>query len=459
MPVKDSGATTDGPDTVPGGPITPDLLRFTQLATANPQMRFNSLLGLLFREGGLTASFGNLPERKAPGVDGKRKSDYAEDLQGNLQRLSARLRRLGYRPQPVRRVYIPKASGGRRPLGIPSFEDRIVQDRLSRILQAIWEPEFRECSYGYRPGRSAHDALRRIAKVVTHGRTNWVVEADIKGFFDHVHHKHLKRFLEHRIADERFVRMIWRFLKAGVMEDGQFSATEEGTPQGGLVSPILSNIYLHYVLDWWFEGRIRKRCRGQAELIRYADDFVVCFQHRDDAERFVNDLKVRLAKFSLELEPSKTRLLRFGRFAAEDCHQDGRGKPSTFTFLGITHFVSTSRAGRFVVGRKTDSKRMRLHLKKLKGRLRVLRSQPGNAMVVFAQRHLRGYMQYYGVSGNGRSLTNYFRQVSRMLFAWLNRRSQRRSLTFRRYLLLLDAGLLPQPKILHHLYPVPRRKT
>jgi group II intron reverse transcriptase/maturase len=244
-------------------------------------------MGLFFDPEGLRASFERQDGRKALGVDGIRKEDYAEGLGERLAELSGRLRRLCYRPKPVRRVYIPKGDGRYRPLGIPSFEDRVVQDRLSLILQAIWEPEFCECSYGFRPGRSAHDALRRMAEIITKEHTQWVVEADVKGFFDHVSHGHLMRFLEHRIADPRFLRILRRFLKAGVMEDGVVSASEEGTPQGGLISPVLANLYLHYVLDLWFEKRFGKSCRGKAYLVRFADDFLACFEDEEDARRFL----------------------------------------------------------------------------------------------------------------------------------------------------------------------------
>ena len=290
--------------------MTTKLAHFTQKARAEPRERFNSLMGLLFDPEGLGASFGRQAERKAPGVDGIRKADYAEGLEDRVADLSSRLRRLGYRPKPSRRAYIRKGGGGYRPLGVPSFEDRLVQDRLSQILQAIWEPEFLECSYGFRPRRSAHDALRRVTEVITQKRTQWVVEADSKGFFDHVSHKHLKRFLEHRISDRRLLRIITRFLKAGVLEDGVFSASEEGTPQGGLVSPVLSNIYLHYVLDLWFLKRYRRSCRGEAHLVRFADDFVACFEDDADASRFIEALKERLAAFDLEVEPTKTAVLR-----------------------------------------------------------------------------------------------------------------------------------------------------
>lgn len=245
-------------------------------------------------------------------------------LDKRLAELSARLRRLGYRPKPARRAYIPKGDGRYRPLGIPSFEDRLVQERLSRILQAIWEPEFCACSYGFRPGRSAHDALRRVAEVITHQGTQWVVEADIKGFFNHVSHAHLERFLAHRISDGNLLRIIRRFLKAGILEDSVFTASEEGTPQGGLVSPVLSNIYLHYVLDLWFEKRFARSCEGRAHLIRYADNYVACFQRETDARRFLTGMTERLVQFDLEVEPSKTALLQFGRQArghkARDAH-------------------------------------------------------------------------------------------------------------------------------------------
>ncbi len=291
--------------------MTTRLERFTQKARNEPQTRFNALMGLLFDPEGLRESFERQNGKKAPGVDGIRKEQYGERLDERLAELSARLRRLGYRPKPARRTYIPKEDGRYRPLGIPSFEDRLVQDRLSRVLQAIWEPEFCECSYGFRPGRSAHDALRRVAEVITNEGTQWVVEADIKGFFDHVSHAHLVNFLEYRIADPKLLQIVQRFLKAGVMEDGVFTASEEGPPQGGLVSPVLSNVYLHYVLDLWFEKRYAGSCTGKAYLIRFADDYVACFEQEADARRFLTEMTQRLAQFDLEVEPSKTALLRF----------------------------------------------------------------------------------------------------------------------------------------------------
>jgi len=433
--------------------VTTRFERFTARARQGLQERFTALMGLLFDPEGLRESFERQDGRKAPGVDGIRKDDYGEGLDTRLEDLSARIRRMGYRPQPARRTYIPKGDGRYRPLGVPCFEDRLVQDQLSRILQAIWEPEFRDCSYGFRPGRSAHDALRRLAEVITNERTQWVVEADIKGFFDHLSHAHLMRFLEHRIGDPNLLRIIKRFLKAGIMEDGVFSASVEGAPQGGLVSPVLSNIYLHYVLDLWFEKRFVRHCTGKAYLIRYADDYVACFEHEADAQAFFTAMTQRLAEFDLAVEPSKTALLPFGSQQLGRARQDVSEQRS-FSFLGFTHYVGRSRRGRFVVGRKTDRKRMRKKLKDLNERLRGMRTQGAEAMLTFLQRHLRGHIQYYGVSGNSRGLNAYCYVARGLLFRWLNRRSQRRSLTWARFYARI-APQLPTPRIVHHLYPVP----
>jgi RNA-directed DNA polymerase len=438
--------------------MTTELVRFTQWSRTDPNRKYTSLMGMAYNGEGLYESFQRLQGNKAPGVDGMRKVDYAEGAAERIAGLSARLRRMAYRPKPVRRVYIPKASGGRRPLGIPSFEDRIVQDRLSQILQAVWEPEFCDCSFGFRPGRSAHDALHKLAYNLTYERTNFVVEADIKGFFTHVDHNHMLRFLEHRIKDPRVLRLIRRFLKAGVMEDGVVSACEEGTPQGGLVSPVLSNVYLHYVLDLWFTKRLAKACRGSAHLVRYADDFVACFQYRGDAERFLKELNARLAAFGLEVEPSKTRLIEFGRYAEMAAKRNGR-RPETFAFLGFTHYVTRSRTGRFLVGRRSDGARLRRKLTEVSLRLRSLRTRGGRAMHAYVQQHLRGHIQYYGVSGNYNRLKQYVRTVQRLLFKWLNRRGQRRSVTWVKYSAALKAGLLPRPRVVHNLYPTPPWKT
>jgi group II intron reverse transcriptase/maturase len=409
-------------------------------------------MGLLWDPTELVDSFHMIKDR-APGIDGVRKADYAVDLERSIESLSSKLRQMGYRPKPVRRVYIMKGRKGKRPLGIPSFECRIVQDRLSRILQSIWEPEFLECSYGFRPHRSAHQALRRVTQIITCEHTQFVVDADIKGFFDNVDHGWMMKFIGHRVKDPNFKRIIHRFLKAGVMEDGAVRASEQGTPQGGLVSPVLANVYLHYVLDLWFEKRFSKQCLGKASLVRYADDFVACFQSERDAYTFLEALRERLAQFKLELSEKKTRLIRFGSGASQYCSRDGHSRPQTFNFLGFTHYVTQSRSGRFKVGRKTQRERFSSKLANLSDRLANLRGSGGKSMMLFVIRHLRGHYQYYGVSDNMQSLRKYHFRSCQMLFKWLNRRSQRRSVNWVKFWEIVTREL-PQPKIVHRFYPL-----
>ena len=322
-------------------------------------------------------------------------------------------------------------------------------------MQAIWEPECWDCSYGFRPGRSAHDALRQVAKIVTNERTQWVVEVDIKGFFDNVDHEILIKFVGHRITDPGFLRLIRRFLKAGAVEDGMYSATTQGTPPGGLVSPVLANIYLHYVLDWWFEGRYSKSCRQGAHLIRYADDFIGCFHDEQDARRFVVELRARLAEFGLEVSEEKTAIHKFGSQGLDDSGD----RPSTFSFLGFTHYVTKSRSGRFMVGRRTERKRYTKKLQEVKMKLRLLRLAGGRAMIDYARQHLQGHIQYYGVSGNFPMLHTYVHRVGLCLMKWLNRRSQKRSMTWCQYSKLWQNGLLPTARIVHNLYPKPAWMT
>ena len=415
-------------------------------------------MGILCDPEGLQESFRQQPNNKAPGTDGIRKADYTHGLEERLSTLSRQLRRLAYRPNPVRRVYIPKGDGKVRPLGIPCFEDRIVQDRLAGILQAIWEPEFRDCSYGFRPGRNTHQALKRLGQIITWEHTQWLVEADIKGFFNNVDHSWLMKFLEHRISDPVLLRIIRRFLKAGVMEDGMFYASESGTPQGGLVSPVLANIYLHYVLDLWFEKRFARSCRGRAELVRYADDFIACFTYEEDAKRFQKELSKRLAQFALEVEPSKTKMLRFGSQAKQECARAGIKHPPTFDFLGFTHYVTESRSKRFMVGRKTQGTRIQKKLKAVSIQLAQLRSKGGRAMMDYVKRHVQGHIAYYGVSGNSRSLKTYIYHISRLLYKWLNRRSQKKSINWTHFSIVLKKWM-PPARIHHNLFPSPLGMT
>ena len=427
-----------------------ELTRFTQWVREKPQKRYTALMGLLAAVEGLADSFHRQPSRKAVGVDGVNKVDYGRRLEANLTDLSARLRRMGYRPKPSRRVYIPKSNGGSRPIGIPSFEDRIVEDRLSRILQEIWEPEFLECSYGSRPDRNAHQALARLDHIITKERTQWLYEADLKNFFGSVSHQHLMRFVEHRIGDSNLLRLIRRFLKAGVLEDGAIYAVEEGTPQGNLVSPVLANIYLHYVLDVWFERRFAKSCRGKAFLVRYSDDFVVCFEWESDARAFEQQLKERLKEFSLEVEPSKTALIRFGDLAPILRKRDGLRRAATFDFLGFTHYMRVRKSGRIQLSRKTQAAKIRRKLNELGERLSRLQLKGQRTMQQYVLRHLLGHRGYYGIKGNAKSLKEYFHQAKRVLYRWLNRRSQRRSFTWERYGQWLNSWY-PRPQIVRAL--------
>jgi group II intron reverse transcriptase/maturase len=432
--------------------MTPDLAQFTVYAHKNPSMKFNSLMGLIFRKEGLRESFRLLQGSKAAGSDGIKKDDYHKDLENNLTTLSDRVRRGGYTPKPVLRVYIPKSSGtGRRPLGIPAFEDRIVQDRIAQVLQAIWEPEFLDCSFGFRPGRNAHQAIKVIDKAIMKERINYVVEADIKGFFNHVDHTWLLKFLAHRIKDERFIQTIKKFLQGGIMEDGAVRSCEEGTPQGGLISPCLSNVYLHYVLDLWFDRLFRKSCKGTARFVRYCDDYVAMFEFEEDAKRFMAEMTCRLQKFSLEVEPTKTKLLAFGtkefRSAQKNSHH-----VATFSFLGFTHYMRKSRRGYPMVDRKTDAVRLRRKVKEFSAQLAKRRNQGTKLIVEYARSHFRGHLQYYGISGNLRSVSCYRYLVLHYLFKWMNRRSQRRSLTWEKFHLLINSFGLAKPKVIHALW-------
>jgi group II intron reverse transcriptase/maturase len=432
--------------------MTPDLAQFTVFAHKNPTLKFNSLMGLIFRKEGLRESFRLLQGSKAAGSDGIKKDDYRKDLENNLTTLSDRVRRGGYTPKSVLRVYIPKSSGtGRRPLGIPAFEDRIVQDRIAGVLQAIWEPEFLDCSFGFRPGRNAHQAIKVIDKAIMKERVNYVVEADIKGFFNHVDHTWLLKFLAHRIKDERFIQPIKKFLQGSIMEDGAVRSCEEGTPQGGLISPCLSNIYLHYVLDLWFDRLFRRSCKGTARFVRYCDDYVAMFEFEEDAKRFMVEMSSRLQKFSLEVEPTNTKMLAFGIKEFRSALKSSR-HVDTFSFLGFTHYMRKSRRGYPMVDRKTDAVRLRRKVKEFSAQLAKRRNQGTKLIVEYACSHFRGHLQYYGISGNIRSLRCYRFLVLHYLFKCLNRRSQRRSLMWEKFHLLINSFGLAKSKVIHALW-------
>jgi RNA-directed DNA polymerase len=353
------------------------LARVREVAVRDRKVRFTALLHHVYDSARLEAAYFALKRTAAPGVDGETWQHYGEHLAGNLADLADRLKRGAYRAEPVRRVYIAKADGGRRPLGVPALEDKIVQRATVDVLNAIYESDFLGFSYGFRPGRGPHHALDALYVGLFRRRVNWVLDADIRGFFDALDHGWLVTFIEHRIADRRVVRLIQKWLNAGVLEDGTRTWSETGTPQGGSASPLLANVYLHYVFDLWVHRWRRTHARGDVLVVRYADDFIMGFQYRDDAERFLVALRERFAKFALELHPDKTRLLEFGTYAAEHRKQRGLGKPDTFTFLGFTHICGTQRSGRFTVLRQTMRKRMQTKLREVKSRTPVSSARPG----------------------------------------------------------------------------------
>lgn len=428
------------------------LQRIAEKARSDSRFQFTSLFHLMNVEL-LKECFEGLRNNAASGIDGITKEQYAEQLEENLYQLVGRLHRMAYIPQPVVRVNIPKPGSDKmRPLGIPALEDKIVQAGLSRILQAIYEQDFIEDSQGFRPNRSCHDALRALSQTVENQPINHIVEADIKGFFDNVDQDQLMTFLSHRIADPRILRYIKRFLKAGIQEEGIFRASERGTPQGGVISPLLANIYLHYTLDSWFTKRFIKTCTGTARLIRYADDFVVCFQTEADARRFRLEMEERLNQFGLEIAPEKTQRIEFGVFAIKRAKARGE-KAATFDFLGFTHYCSRSRNGkRFRMKRKTISKRFSAKLKVYKKWLKSNRTLSTPEILKATARKLRGHYGYYGVTDNSKGVSAYFYEVKGMLYKWLNRRGKKGCYSWEKFARLLARYPLPTPRIVINLF-------
>ena len=357
---------------------------------------------------------------------------YGQDLEANLWDLHQRVHRGAYWASPSRRAYIPKADGRLRPLGIATLEDKIVQRAVVEVLNAVYEADFVGFSYGFRPGRSPHDALDALAVGVYRKKVNWVLDADIRDFFTCLDHGWLEKFLRHRIADERVLRLVGKWLRAGVIEDGTWSETTEGAPQGGSASPLLANVYLHYVLDRWVRQWRRRRARGEVIIVRFADDFIAGFEYQDDARQFLEDLRERLAKFALELHAEKTRLIEFGRFAAERRSKRGLGKPETFDFLGFTHICARNTKGRFMLKRITIPKRMRAKLREVKDQLRRRRHLPVPEQGRWLAGVVRGHLAYYAVSGNSRAIRAFRQQVTRHWCTALRRRSQRHRLDWKR---------------------------
>ena len=428
------------------------LLRIAELAKSDPKMKFTSLAHLLNVQS-LIQCHHELPNNKATGVNGTTKEQYAESLEENIMDLTSRLRSKSYRPIPVRRMYIPKLnSNKRRPLGIPEHEDKIVQKGIAKVLNAIYENDFLDCSFGFRPNRNCHDALKILNFYIEKRLVSYVVDVDIKGFFDNVDHKWMMEFLKHRITDPSLLRIISRFLKGGYMEEGRRYKADKGTPQGGVISPILANVYLHYVLDLWFEKVVRKQCEGQAYMVRYADDFVCCFQHKREAIQFYESLKLRLKKFNLEIAEDKTKVIPFGRFAENNAKRTGNGKPATFDFLGFTHYCGKSKQGKFRVKRKSSRKKVQGKLKESKEWLKSNRNKNIHLIMERFRRSLVGYYNYYCITDNSRTVNDFKEKIEILLFKWLNRRSQRKSFTWDKFRLFLQMFPLPKPRIRVNIY-------
>jgi RNA-directed DNA polymerase len=424
-----------------------------EAAQRRKQERFTALLHHVTIDL-LRDSFFALKRQAAPGVDGVTWQEYETGLEDRLIDLHSRVHRGTYRAQPSRRVYIPKTDGRQRPLGIAALEDKIVQQAAVTILNQIYEVDFQGFSYGFRPGRSPHQALDALSVGLHRKRVNWVLDADIRGFFDNMNHEWTMKFVEHRVADRRMLRLIQKWLQAGISEDGQWSETKVGTPQGAVVSPLLANVYLHYVFDLWVEAWRKKVAQGDVIVVRYADDLVVGFERRAEAERFLENFRERLAKFGLELHAEKTRLIEFGRFAAQDRKQRGEGKPETFTFLGFTHFCGKRRNGAFIVWRVTAKKRMVAKLRAIKAELRRRMHGPVPSIGEWLRSVTLGYYRYHAVPGNIDRLNVFAQRLRRLWRLLLCRRSQRGRAIWDRLTPIFERWI-PAPRVLHP-YPLER---
>ena len=428
------------------------LNQIARRAKQDKRLKFTSLIHHV-NESNLAECYRELKANKACGIDGETVEGYGKNLQERLSQLVASMKSKQYRPKPVKRVYIPKAGKNeKRGLGIPSVEDKLVQIMLKKILEQIYEAEFLDVSYGFRPKLSCHDAVKALDKTVMTKPINYIVEVDIKGFFDNVNHYWLQRCLEEKIVDRNLLWLVRRFLKAGVVEDGKQLATDVGTPQGGVISPLLANIYLHYVLDLWFKKEIKSQARGHMELIRYCDDFVVCCESEKDAKNFLELLNTRLEKFGLQVSEDKTKVIKFGRQVWKQA-QRSKGKVETFTFLGFTHYCGKSRQGYFVMGHKTSKenfcrklKETKEWLKKIRNKLRLREWWP------VLKSKLTGHYNYFGVSGNYRCLQQFYNGIFSIVFKWINRRSQKKSMNFDQYLHYLQWNPLPTPRICYAMY-------
>lgn len=441
-------------------------------AKREPKTKFTSLMHLL-NISYLMECYKMLKIGKAAGVDGRSLESYSEEeMRQSLEEVIGKIKQKRYKPQAVRRVYIEKANGKKRPLGIPSVVDKVIQVGMTRILEAIYEADFLEESYGYRKGKGAHDALKEINHMIMGQKVNWIIDADIQGFFDNLDHQWMIRCLDERIADPNFKLLVRKFLKAGVLEEGQLVPTTEGTPQGGIVSPVLANIYLHYGLDLWIKLKVKKEKVGYIQLVRYADDFVIGVQYRQEALALRKELDERLNKFGLNLSEEKTRVIEFGRFAKENrekrtkTKRKGEGKanpnntkgeagtkPATFDFLGFTHYCNETRDGRYKMQTRTSRKKLNMAIKGMNSWLKSVRNKETVKEIwEKTKTKLQGHYNYYGVSGNFDNLQRYYYKVNNLLFKWINRKSQKRSWNWSEYRWHLNTYPLPKPKLTYAIY-------
>jgi RNA-directed DNA polymerase len=420
--------------------------RIRQAASRDKRLQFTTLWHHVYNVEHLRKGYFSLKRNAAPGVDGETWRHYAENLEENLRDLAARLKRGAYRAKPVKRSYIPKPDGRQRPLGVTALEDKIVQRTMVEVLNGIYETDFLGFSYGFRPRRSPHDALNALYGGIMTKRVGWVLDADIRGYFGAIDHEWLMKFIKHRIADKRVLRHIKKWLNAGVLEEGAWACSEDGVPQGGSISPLLANVYLHYVFDLWTVQWRARHASGDVIVVRFCDDFVVGFQYREDAERFLAELRERFWKFNLELHQGKTRLIEFGRFAVQNRKGRGEGKPETFDFLGFTHICGKTRNGKYTVLRHSVNKRIRAKLMELKTELKRRLHHPVPAVGKWLRVVLLGHYRYYGIPGNTRKLEAFSYQVSRLWYKTLLRRSQRHKLNWERMNRLIDRWL-PRPRI------------
>jgi len=433
--------------------VSQGLAGVRKAAGNNKEMKFTALLHHLTVKL-LRESFYSLKRKAAPGVDGVTWQEYEDGLEDRLTELHGRVHRGAYRATPSRRVYIEKADGRQRPLAVPAIEDKLVQYAVVTILNQIYEEDFLGFSYGFRPGRSQHQALDALSYALLKKKVNYVLDADIRGFFDNLDKSWLVQFVEHRVADPRILRLIQKWLNAGVMEEGEWSNTKTGSPQGSVISPLLANIYLHYAFDLWVNVWRKKWAHGEVAVIRYADDVILGFQHQTDADRFLKNLRERLGMVGLELHPDKTRRIEFGRFAEQNRNRRGEGKPDTFDFLGFTHISGKNRLGRFTVRRKTIRKRMGAKLRDIKQQLRERMHDPLRQTGPWLKSVVQGYLNYYAVPGNTASLSVFRDRLTGYWWQTLCRRSQKRRLSWTRMLALADRWL-PRPRVLHS-YPAAR---